>query len=164
MVEIQDAGAAMKKYKFRATIQEGIGGGAAVIFPYDVEEEFGARSRVPVSAMLEGVPYRGSLVKCGATSHMLGVLKGIREQIGKGPGDAIEVVLWKDEAERTVDLPAEFAALMKKAGVTAFFEQLSYTNRKEYCRWITGAKREETRQMRLKKSIEMLAKGVKTPG
>jgi hypothetical protein len=154
----------MKKYKFKATIQPGIGGGAAVIFPYDVEQEFGTRAHVPVSATLDGVPYRGSLAKCGPESHMLGVLKGIREQIGKGPGDIIDVVLWKDEAERTVEVPVEFAALMKKGGVIAFFEGLSYTHRKEYCRWITGAKREETRQMRLKKSIDMLAKGVRTPG
>jgi hypothetical protein len=154
----------MKKYKFKATIQPGIGGGAAVIFPYNVEQEFGTRARVPVSATLEGVPYSGSLVKCGATSHMLGVLKSIREQIGKEPGDTIDVVLWKDEAERTVEVPAEFEALMRKAGLMAFFEKLSYTHRKEYCRWITGAKREETRQIRLKKSIEMLAKGVRTPG
>jgi len=154
----------MKKYKFKATIQEGIGGGAAVIFPYDVEAEFGTRARVPVSSTLEGIPYRGSLVKCGPTSHMLGVLKSIREQIGKGPGDTIEVVLWKDETERIVEVPAEFAAQIKKAGLMGFFETLSYTNRKEYCRWITGAKREETRRMRLEKSIEMLARGVKTPG
>jgi hypothetical protein len=154
----------MKKYKFKATIQAGIGGGAGIVFPYDVEREFGTRSRVPVSATLEGVPYTGSLVKYGPVTHILAVLKGIREQIGKRPGDAIEVVLWKDEAERTIDVPVEFAALMKQAGLTAFFEKLSYTHRKEYCRWITGAKREETRQTRLKKSIEMLASGVKTPG
>jgi hypothetical protein len=158
------AESAMKKYKFKATIQPGIGGGAGVIFPYNIEEEFGTRARVPVSATLQGVPYRGSLVKCGPASHMLGVLKGIREQIGKGPGDTIEVVLWKDEAERTVDVPAEFEKLMKRAGLLPFFETLSYTHRKEYCRWITGAKREETRRMRLKKSIEMLGRGVRTPG
>ena len=154
----------MKKYEFKATIQPGIGGGAGVIFPYNVEEEFGTRARVPVCATLEGVPYRGSLVKCGPEAHMLGVLKSIREKIGKGPGDAIEVVLWKDEAERTVEVPAEFEALMKKAGLLASFEKLSYTDRKEYCRWITEAKKEETRQMRLGKAVEMLKKGIKTPG
>jgi hypothetical protein len=154
----------MKKYKFKATIQPGIGGGAGVVFPYDVEQEFGTRGRVPVKSTLDGVPYTGSLVKCGPSGHVLGVLKGIREQIGKGPGDTIEVVLWKDEAERTVDVPAEFERLMKREGLLAFFEKLSYTHRKEYCRWVTEAKREETRQMRLKKSIEMLNRGVKTPG
>jgi hypothetical protein len=160
----RDLGAAMKQYKFKATIQPGIGGGAGIIFPYDVEQEFGVKGRVPVRATLEGIPYRGSLAKCGPTSHMLGVLKGIREQIGKGPGDVIEVVVWKDDEERTVEVPAEFESLLKKAGLLATFEKLSYTNRKEYCRWITGAKREETRQQRLKKAIEMLRGGVKTPG
>jgi hypothetical protein len=154
----------MKKYKFKATIQAGLGGGAGIVFPYDVEQEFGTRAMVPVKSTLDGVPYSGSLIKCGATEHMLGVLKGIREQIGKGPGDAIEVVVWKDEEERTVEVPAEFKKLMKQEGLLSFFENLSYTNRKEYCRWITEAKREETRQMRLGKAIEMLGKGVKTPG
>jgi hypothetical protein len=154
----------MKKYKFKATIQPGIGGGAAVIFPYSVEQEFGTRARVPVKSTLDGVPYTGSLIKCGATDHMLGVLRAIREQIGKGPGDTIEVVLWKDEAERTVEVPAEFAKMLKKEELLTSFEKLSFTHRKEYCRWINEAKREETRQTRMGKSIEMLRKGVKTPG
>ncbi len=154
----------MKKYKFKATIQPGIGGGAGIIFPYDVEQEFGTRARVPVKSTLDGVPYTGSLIRCGAAEHMLGVLKGIREQIGKGPGDTIEVVVWKDEDERSVEVPAEFKKLMMQEGLLAFFEKLSFTNRKEYCRWITEAKREETRRMRLTKAIEMLGKGVKTPG
>ena len=154
----------MKKYKFKATIQPGIGGGDGIIFPYDVEQEFGTRARVAVESTLDGVPYTGSLIKCGAAEHMLGVLKGIREQIGKGPGDTIDVVVWKDEDERSVEVPVEFKKLMKQEGLLAFFEKLSYTNRKEYCRWITEAKREETRRMRLAKAIEMLGKGVKTPG
>ena len=40
----------------------------------------------------------------------------------------------------------------------------SYTHRKEYCRWITDAKKEETRLKRLGKAIEMLKKGISTPG
>jgi uncharacterized protein YdeI (YjbR/CyaY-like superfamily) len=41
---------------------------------------------------------------------------------------------------------------------------LSYTHRKEYSRWISEAKKEETRQRRLEKAVEMLKKGVKTSG
>jgi hypothetical protein len=154
----------MKKYTFKATIQPGIGGGAGVIFPLSVEREFGTKGIVPVKSTFDGIPYTGSLVKCGESSHMLGVLKGIREQIGKGPGDVIEVVVWKDEEERTVEVPVEFKRLMNQEGLLAVFEKLSYTNRKEYCRWITEAKREATQKMRLAKSIEMLRKGIKTPG
>ena len=154
----------MKQYKFKATIQPGIGGGAGVVFPYDVEREFGAKGLIPVKSTLDGIPYTGSLCKCGPEAHMLGVLKGIREQIGKGPGDTIEVVLWRDEEVRTVEVPADFKTLLEKEDLFASFEKLSYTHRKEYCRWITEAKKEETRQNRLKKSIEMLRAGVKTPG
>ena len=154
----------MKKYKFKATIQPGIGGGAAVVFPYDVEREFGTRARIPVKSTLDGVPYTGSLIKCGPAAHMLGVLKGIREQIGKGPGDMIEVVVWKDEEERTVEVPDEFKRQMKEEGLLAGFEKLSYTHRKEYCRWITEAKKKETRLARMAKAVEMLRRGVKTPG
>jgi hypothetical protein len=49
----------MKKYKFKATIQAGMGGGAGVISPCDVEEEFGAKGKVPVNATFNEVPYTG---------------------------------------------------------------------------------------------------------
>jgi uncharacterized protein YdeI (YjbR/CyaY-like superfamily) len=94
---------------------------------------------------------------------MLGVLKAIREQTGKGPGDTIEVVVWKDEEVRTVEVPTQFENLMKKEGLLPVFKKLSYSHRKGYCRWITEAKKEETRLKRLEKAIEMLRKAVSTP-
>jgi hypothetical protein len=154
----------MKKYTFKAKIEPGKGGGAYVVFPYDVEKEFGTKGAVPISGTFNGEPYRGSLFKYGFPQHMLGVLKGIREKIGKQPGDTIDIVLWKDEEERTVEVPAPFQKLLKQEGLLPFFEKLSYTHRKEYCRWIAEAKKEETRSRRLEKAIEMLRKGVKTPG
>jgi hypothetical protein len=154
----------MKKYKFTAEIIAVMGGGAGVLFPYDVEKEFGTRGSVPVQATFNGVAYRGSLMNCGMANHALGVLKSVREQMGKGPGDAIDVVVWKDEAARTVEIPAEFAKRLRKEGLLAGFEKLSYTHRKEYCRWITEAKKEETRLARTEKAVAMLKRGVKTPG
>jgi hypothetical protein len=154
----------MKKYRFKAKIEAGDGGGAHVLFPYDTDKEFGTKGRVPVKATFNGVPYAGSLIKYGQPQHMLGVMKAIREQIGKGPGDTIDVEIWKDEAPRVLEIPAAFKSAMKKEGVLATFDKLSYTHRKEYCRWITEAKREETRSARLSKSIAMLKKGIKTPG
>jgi hypothetical protein len=154
----------MKRYTFKARIEPGIGGGAAVIFPYDVEREFGVKGRVAVKSTIDGVHYTGSLAKCGPESHMLGVLKSIREKIGKGLGDVVDVVVWKDEEVRTVDLPPEFEKQMRTEGVLPFFEGLSYSHRKEYCRWIAEAKKEETRQARIAKSVQMLKDKVKTPG
>jgi uncharacterized protein YdeI (YjbR/CyaY-like superfamily) len=95
---------------------------------------------------------------------VLKALRGVREKIRKGPGDTIDVVVWRDEAARTVEIPAEFARLLKKQGLLEGFEKLSYSHRKEYCRWISEAKKEETRAARLEKAVAMLKKGVKTPG
>jgi Bacteriocin-protection, YdeI or OmpD-Associated/Domain of unknown function (DUF1905) len=154
----------VKRYKFKAKIESASRGGAFVLFPYDTVAEFGTKGKVPVNATFNGAPYRGSMIRYGHPQHMLPMLKGIREQIRKQPGDMIDVVVWKDEQQRTVEVPAEFARLMKKEGLLAFFESLSYTHRKEYCRWIVDAKKEETRQKRLSKAAEMLKARVKTPG
>jgi hypothetical protein len=154
----------MKKYKFKAKIEAEDGGGACVFFPYDTVREFGTKGRVPVKATFDGIPYTGSLFKYGHPQHMLGITKAIRAQIGKSPGDTLEVVIWKDDEERTVEVPAQLEKLMKKEGILPAFEKLSYTHRKEYCRWISEAKKEETRARRLEKAVEMLKKGIKTPG
>jgi hypothetical protein len=153
----------MKKYKFKAKIETADAGGAYVLFPYDIEMEFGMKGKVPVKATFNGVPYTGSLIKYGNPLHMLPILKAIREQTGKGPGDTVEVELWKDEELRTLEVPAQFKEAMKKEGVISFFDRLSYTHRREYCRWITEAKKEETRLKRVEKAVEMLKKGIRTP-
>ena len=157
----------MKQYKFKAKIEEAGspgGGGACVLFPYDVEQEFGTRGQVPVKVTYDGVPYTGTMVKYGRPEHMLPLLKSVREKIGKGPGDTVSVVVERDETVRTVEIPPEFKARMKKEGLLEFFEGLSYTHRKEYIRWITEAKKEETRVARGEKAIQMLHNKVKTPG
>lgn len=154
----------MMKYKFTAAIQPAPGGGAYVFFPYDVQKEFGAKSKIPIKATFNGMPCTGSLIPYGMPQHMLHVSKAIREQLGKQPGDTIDVQLWTDEEIRTLEIPPDLAALLRKEKLLPVFEKLSYTHRKEYCRWITEAKKEETRAARLEKAIAMLRKGVKTPG
>jgi hypothetical protein len=154
----------MKKYKFKAAIVGGSGGGAGVEFPYDAQKEFGTRASVPVKATIDGVPYTGSLMNCGMPNHVLGVLKGVRAQIGKTVGDSVEVELWRDEAVRTVETPPEFEKLLKKEGLLAGFKKLSYSHQKEYVKWITEAKKEETRMSRMTKAVAMLKAVTKTPG
>ena len=155
----------MKKYKFKAKIQAGEGGGAFIFFPFDVEKEFRTKGKIPVKATFDGVSYAGSMVRYGFPQHLVGVAKAIREQIGKEPGDTVEVVVWKDEEPRIIEVPAEFKKALEEEGLTETFENLSYTHRKEYCRWINEARKQETKQTRLARAIEMLKKGVKTrPG
>jgi hypothetical protein len=154
----------MKKYTFDAEIQEGRGGGAYVVFPHDVEKEFGTNGKVPVAATIDGVPDKSALMRMGMPQHILGVPKAIRDKLGKKPGNIVKIVLWKDDEPREVAVPPEHEKRMKKAGVLPFFKSLSFTHRKEYCRWITEAKKDETRARRLDKAIQLLKNAVRTPG
>jgi len=69
---------------------------------------------------------------------------------------------WRTERtkRKPLPMPADFAvALKKNAKAQKTFEGFSPSHRREYIEWITEAKREETRNERLSKSIEWLAEG-----
>ncbi|HUI88249.1 MAG TPA: YdeI/OmpD-associated family protein [Anaerolineales bacterium] len=149
----------MTKKSFTATIQNAGGGGAFVEVPFDVEKEFGSK-RPKIKAMIEGVEYRGTLVRMGSEYHMLLILKGIREQIGKTFGDEIKITVESDAEPRVVEIPKDLIKEFKKdKQAKAVFDKLSYTHQKEYVRWIEEPKRAETRQTRIIKTMVMLKKG-----
>ena len=89
-----------KVYKYDAVIQHStIGkGGAYVPFPYDVREEFG-KGRVRVHATFDSEPYEGSVVNMGVKNvdgsvcYIIGILKDIRNKIGKHTGDTVRVTI-----------------------------------------------------------------------
>ena len=146
----------MKRYRFEAAIQHSTGWGAFVLFPHDTVAEFHRKGRVPVQALLGGLPYTGSLMPSAAGYHRLSVPREICARLGKTPGDLIRIELWKDDAPRTVEMPEEFVRLLQKERLLAKFEALSITRRKEYRNWILSAKRDETRSRRLLKAIAIL--------
>ena len=156
---IMERAAVPKKQTFTGRIQNAGGGGAFVEIPFDVEEAFGSK-RPKVKALIEGVPYRGTLVRMGSEHHMLLILKGIREQIGKTFGDEVRIIVEADTEPRTVEVPPDLMKEFRKnKDAKAIFDKLAYTHRKEYIRWIEEAKRPETRATRVVKTIEMLKKG-----
>jgi|SoiMethySBSTD1v2_1073268.scaffolds.fasta_scaffold154368_2 hypothetical protein len=148
-----------KKQAFTAVIQNAGGGGAFVEVPFDVEQAFGSK-KPKVKATIEGVPYRGTLVRMGTECHVLIILKGIREQIGKTFGDEVTISVEPDTEPRLIEIPPDLAKELKKdKEAKAFFDKLSYTHQKEYVTWINEAKKQETRQNRILKTLEMLKKG-----
>ncbi|MCE9647298.1 MAG: YdeI/OmpD-associated family protein [Chloroflexi bacterium] len=148
-----------KKYSFKATIQNAGSGGAFVEIPFDVEKAFGSK-KPKVKAMIEGIPYRGTLVRMGGESHLLIILKGIREQAGKTFGDEIKVTVEADVEPRVIEIPGDLMKEFKKdKSAKAFFDELAYTHQKEYVKWIGNAKKEETRLARLLKTMAMLKEG-----
>ena len=145
-----------KKHTFTATIIDAGGGGAFVEVPFDVEATFGSK-RPKVKALIEGVPYRGTLVRMGSENHILIILKSIREQVGKTFGDEIKVSVEADVEERVATVPAELKRVFKSdKEAKSAFEKLSYSHQKEYVKWIEEAKKAETRARRVEQAIQLL--------
>lgn len=88
-----------KQYEYDTCIHElPEKGGAYVVFPWNIREEFG-KGRVKVHATFDGIPYDGSIVNMGVKNedgsvcYILGMLKSIRIQLGKGDGDTVHMVI-----------------------------------------------------------------------
>lgn len=86
-----------------------------------------------------------------------------RKKEAKGKPER-EIFKWVNPETKEVKLPDDMAAALKKnKKEAAFFETLSFTNKKEYIEWVVTAKRDETRAERVKGTIERLGKQWKNP-
>jgi len=134
-----------------------------VVVPLDVRALWG-EARPPVRGTVNGVPFRSRLMVYGGET-MLGLTNAFRASAGIAEGDEVEVVMERDDAPREVEVPPALqAALDGDAVARAAYEKLSFTHRREYANWIAEAKKEDTRDRRAGRAIEMLREGVKTPG
>ena len=76
------------------------------------------------------------LAQRGHGCHVLGILKAIRNKIGKQPADVVHVEVRQDLQEHTVEVPEELLLLFaENPEIGAYFEQHAYTHRLEHARY-----------------------------
>lgn len=118
-----------------------------------------ARVRVTINA----ADLRTTLAVYGGKSY-IGLRKEYREAAGIALGSEVDVVVELDAEPRSVDCPADFAAVLEAdAEAAAAFERLSLTHQREYVSWVTSARRSETRARRLAAAPALLKNGRRTP-
>ena len=103
------------------------------------------------------VPLR--LARMGG-ENLIGLSRAARQSVGVEVGDTVEVEIAPDSAPRTVEVPSDLAAALAadpEAG--SAFDKLAYSHRREYVRWVTEAKRQQTRTDRIAKAVEMVRAG-----
>jgi bacteriocin resistance YdeI/OmpD-like protein/uncharacterized protein DUF1905 len=145
--------------RFRATLEQSGKTATGVEVPSTVVDGLGAGKRPAVWVTINGHSYRSSIASMGGRS-MLGVSAENREKAGVAGGDVIDVDVQLDTAPRTVDVPKDFAAaLRREPKAKATFDGLSYSNQGWHVSSIEGAKTAETRQRRIAKSIAALREG-----
>lgn len=128
--------------------------------PFNVFETFG-KKRVKIKALIDAVEYRGLLTPMGGKYGVF-MNKEVRDKVGKTYGDLVHISIEEDDEPRVVEIPDDLLQLMIENEVKPFFDSLSFTHQKEYVQWILDAKKEETRQNRLVKAIEMMQNKIKT--
>jgi hypothetical protein len=154
-----------RKLKFKVKVLKAPDSSATGIeAPFDVLEVFGTRARVPVRGTINGFAFRSSLMPMGGC-HRMAVNRGMREGAGIKGGEMVEIVMERDEDERTVEAPALLKGeLAKSKTAAANWKKQSYSNQKEMVRSLADAKQAETRTRRLAKVMDILKTGKKWTG
>lgn len=143
--------------RFRATILSGGKTATGIPVPDEVVEAFGKRAKVRVT--LNGHTYRSSIASMGGR-YLISLSAENRQKAGVAAGDEVDVDVELDTDKREVELAPDFAAALKaEPAAKAFFEGLSYSNKRWHTLSIDGAKTDDTRQRRIAKSVAMLKEG-----
>ncbi len=150
----------MKKFKTKLITYDISGAWTFLTVPFSVEKEYGTKAKVKVKGTIDGLSYESTLLPLGGGKHNLVVKKEIRKKIGKEAGDTVSVTMEKDTAKRVVKVPKDFRDTMNQQAAK-FFKGLAPSYKKLYVEWITGAKKDETRQRRIAKAVKLLNEGKK---
>ena len=148
--------------RFRARVE--LGGKTATGFevPPDVLARLGPGKRPALVVTIGAHTYRTTVGSMGGRA-MVPLSAENRTAAGMQAGDEVEVALAPDREPRTVDVPEDLsAAVDADPAARATFESLAPSHLKEWVRWVTEAKKPETRALRVGKAVEALAAGRRT--
>ena len=149
--------------RFRGTVESprAGAGGSAVVVPEAVVAALGGSVRARVRGTLNGAPFASNLMRYGGVVW-LGVHKATMQSAGVGHGDAVTVEVELHDAPRVVEVPEALKrALSGDRAAREAFDALAFTHRKEYAQWVGEAKRDETRERRVRETLERLKAGKK---
>lgn len=149
-----------EKLRISATLEARGPAGAFLLTDEQVAALGAGRKAFPVTLTLNGTVLPLRLARMGG-ENMIGLAKAARAQAGAEIGGAYDVEISAEAGERTVQVPADLAAaLAADPAAESGFAALAYSHRKEYVRWVTEAKREETRATRVATTVDRARAGL----
>lgn len=149
----------MTSQRFTTTIVKS-GTRTFIVIPFDPNEVWGNKQRHYITGTLNGCGVRGSLGSDKA-QYFLPLGAVWRRDNGLDVGTVVEVVL-SPEGPQSENLSPDIAsALEGEPEAKAFFIALATFYRNNYIKWIEGAKRPETREIRIREMIALLKAGKK---
>jgi hypothetical protein len=144
---------------FRASIVQTGKTACGIQVPAEVVDALGGTKRPAVVVDLDGYTYRSTVAPMGG-EWWLGVNAEHREASGLRAGQEVEVTLELDTAPREVEVPPELATALDADPVAkAFFDGLSYSNRRVFTLSVEGTSNPETRARRVAKALALMREG-----
>lgn len=142
-------------------VLEARGPAGGFVFTDDQVAAMGDGAKVfPVRVTIGDRVVRLRLARMGG-ENLVGLSKAARAEAGVEVGDVVTFSIAADTTPRIVEVPDDLAsALAADPAAAQAFEAMPYTHRKEYVRWVTEAKREQTRADRVAKTVEMVREGI----
>ncbi len=137
------------------TILLAVGNNTGIEVPPEKVVELDKGKKPSVNVTIEDYTFKSTVAVMGGM-YLIPFAKAHREASGLKGGDSVTVFLELDDAPREVEIPEKLQSALKREGLENAFAKLSYTNRKEACLQVSGAKAEETAERRIGKIIESL--------
>lgn len=142
--------------RFRAVLELHGKTATGIEVPAEVVDALDAGQRPAVLVTVNGHTYRTTVARMGG-QYLLPVSAQVRAASGASAGEGLDVDIELDTEPRTIDPPDDLAAeLAADPALRAAWDGLSFTHRREHAEALTSAKKPETRQRRLAKTVEML--------
>jgi uncharacterized protein YdeI (YjbR/CyaY-like superfamily) len=125
--------------------------------PFDVHKTWGTRGLLKVAGDINGFAFRTSLFPARGGRHIMMINKRMQKSAHAAPGSVAQFRLKPDTEERKVKTPAELKRLLNEDRTFfRWYDQLSYSIRKEVAWWITDVKSAEARERRAEQIAERL--------
>jgi len=127
--------------------------------PKDVVSGLGSSRRPAVRVTIKGYTYRSTVARMGG-EYLVGVSADNRQAAGVQAGEDVVVDVELDTEPRVLAVPADLREALDRDGrAGAFFDSLSYSNKRRLVLPIEAAKTSETRQRRVAKTVSALRDG-----
>jgi bifunctional DNA-binding transcriptional regulator/antitoxin component of YhaV-PrlF toxin-antitoxin module len=137
------------------TIVVGFGNHASIEIPDKNLAEIGGNKRAPLKITINGYTYQSTATGVNGKCMVVFPTRD-REASGAVAGDRVTVTLELDDGYRHVDVPSALRYALAARNLSATFNDLTYSKRKEFARQVSDAKSEETRARRIEKVIALL--------
>jgi TM2 domain-containing membrane protein YozV len=135
-----------------------------ITMPKAASEKLPKRGRIAIEGAINGFAFRTSAFPDGEGSHQFLVNGTMRAGAKAAVGDTASFVIQPASDTVAFEVPDDLrAALKKSAKASAQWEKITPKAKAEWATWITSSKKEETRTVRVTKTVERLTKGDKRP-